>query len=180
MEPQTIEHILKTYDHQPQHIVDVLQDTQAEQGYLSEEAIRAVSEGLNVPLIEVYCLASFYKAFSLTPRGRHVITMCMGTACHVRGAPRMLDEVLGQLGVKPGETTDDALFTVECVNCLGACALGPIVVLDGNYHGQMTPNKLRKLVQSVRKDERAHQQKLPVTKLKKPARKTKKETIADA
>ena len=109
-----------------------------------------VSERLGVPLIEVYRVANFYKAFSLSPRGRHLITVCMGTACHVRGALRMLDEVIGQLGVEPGETTEDGVFTVETVNCLGVCALGPVVVLDGRYHDHMTPRKLRKLVQSVR------------------------------
>ncbi len=152
MEPEleTVGRILETYEHQSQHIVDVLQDIQHEEGYIPEGAMQAVSKGLSVPLIEVYRLASFYKAFSLSPRGKHLITVCLGTACHVRGAPRMLDEVRGQLGVEPGETTEDGMFTLECVNCLGACALGPIVVLDGDYHGQMTPNKLRKLVQSVR------------------------------
>jgi NADH:ubiquinone oxidoreductase subunit E len=106
-----------------------------------------------VPLIEVYRVASFYKAFSLQPRGKHVITVCMGTACHVRGAARMLDEVSGQLGIQAGQTTEDRLFTVESVNCLGACALGPVVVLDGVYHDHMTPGKLRKLIQSVRQQE---------------------------
>jgi NADH:ubiquinone oxidoreductase subunit E len=98
-------------------------------------------------------VASFYKAFSLTPRGLHLVTVCTGTACHVRGAPRMLDEVLGQLGVEPGETTADGLFTVECVNCLGACALGPVVVVDGVYHHHMTAGKLRRLLQSIRRAE---------------------------
>jgi len=113
-----------------------------------------IAERLKIPLIEVFRVASFYKAFALTPRGRHLITVCMGTACHVRGAPRMMDEVLGFLGVEPGQTTADGLFTVECVNCLGTCALGPVVVLDGEYHDHMTPAKLRKLVQSVREAEK--------------------------
>jgi NADH:ubiquinone oxidoreductase subunit E len=112
-----------------------------------------VAGHLGLPLIEVFRVASFYKAFALTPRGRHIITVCMGTACHVRGAPRMLDETLGLLGVEPGQTSKDGLFTVECVNCLGACALGPVVVLDGEYHHHMTPAKLRKLVASVREAE---------------------------
>ena len=84
-----------------------------------------------MPLIEVFSLANFYKAFSLEPRGRHLLTVCAGTACHVRGAPSMLDEVTAQLEVEPGETTDDRAFTLETVNCLGACALGPVVVIDG-------------------------------------------------
>lgn len=113
-----------------------------------------VSKELGVPVIEVYRVANYYKAFSLAPRGRHLITVCMGTACHVREAPRMLDEVRGQLGIEPGQTTSDDMFTLERVNCLGACALGPIVVLDGKYHRDMTPNKLRKLVQLVREAEK--------------------------
>lgn len=147
------EEILRDRENQSHLLTEVLQDVQQAHGYISEEAMRAVSEWLAVPLIEVYRVASFYKAFALTPRGRHLITVCMGTACHVRGAPRMLDEVLGQLGVKPGETTDDGLFTVECVNCLGACALGPVVVLDGVYYDHMTPGKLRRLIQSAREAE---------------------------
>ncbi len=154
MESQRVEEILATYEQRGQYIVDVLQDIQYEEGYIPEGAMQAVSKGLSVPLIEVYRVASFYKAFSLTPRGRHLITVCTGTACHVRGAPRMLDEVRGQLGIESGETTKDSMFTLECVNCLGACALVPIVVLDGDYHGQMTPNKLRKLVQSVQEAEK--------------------------
>jgi len=98
-------------------------------------------------------LANFYKAFSLAPRGKHLITVCTGTACHVRGAPRLLDEVRGQLRIYVGETTGDGIFTLEAVNCLGACALGPVVVLDGTYHHHMTPSKLRKLIRSVRDTE---------------------------
>jgi len=138
---------------QPKYLVEVLQDVQQTEGYISEEIMTTVSQRLGVPLIEVYRVANFYKAFSLEPRGKHVITVCMGTACHVRGAPRMLDEVAGQLGIEAGETTDDKLFTVESVNCLGACALGPVVVVDGVYHHHMTPGKLRKLIQSLREQE---------------------------
>ena len=147
----TTERIIAGREAQPHRLIEVLQDIQEADGYLSQDAMRAVAMRLGVNLIDVYRVASFYKAFSLTPRGQHLITVCLGTACHVRGAPRMLDEVLGQLGVAPGQTTEDSLFTVECVNCLGACALGPVVVLDGVYHHHMTPGKLRKLIQSVRK-----------------------------
>jgi len=142
--------ILDDYPAQPRYLIEILQDTQQSEGYLSEGTLRAVSERLAMPLIEVYRVANYYKAFSLRPRGRHVVTVCLGTACHVRGAPRMLDEVAGQLGIQPGETTGDRLFTVERVNCLGACALGPVVVIDGVYHDHVTPGKLRKLIQSIR------------------------------
>jgi NADH-quinone oxidoreductase subunit E len=147
---ETIDEIVISRQGVPSQLIEVLQDLQEANGFISETAMRTVSAQLGVPQIEVYRVASFYKAFCLAPRGRHVITVCMGTACHVRGAPRMLDEVLGQLGVRAGETTDDGAFTVERVNCLGACALGPVVVLDGVYHDHMTPGKLRKLIQSVR------------------------------
>lgn len=150
---QGLEETLEGRSGQPKYLVEVLQDIQQAEGYIPQEAMSEVSQRLSVPLIEVYRVANFYKAFCLEPRGKHVITVCMGTACHVRGALRMLDEVAGQLGIQPGETTEDQLFTVESVNCLGACALGPVVVLDGVYHDHMTPGKLRKLVQSVREQE---------------------------
>jgi NADH:ubiquinone oxidoreductase subunit E len=150
MSENALETILENRQSQPHQLIEVLQDVQETFGYISEEAMITVSKELGVPLIEVYRVANYYKAFSLAPRGRHIITVCMGTACHVRGAPRMLDEVRGQLGIEPGQTTSDGMFTLERVNCLGACALGPIVVMDGKYHRNMTPNKLRKLVQSVR------------------------------
>jgi NADH-quinone oxidoreductase subunit E len=132
-------------------LIEVLQDIQETYNYLPEEALRQVSQKLDVPLIEVFRVANFYKAFTLKPRGKHLLTVCMGTACHVRGAPRLADEVLGQLNVAPGDTTEDGEFTVETVNCLGACALGPVVVLDGKYYDHMTPAKLRDLIEHVRK-----------------------------
>jgi len=134
-------------------LIEVLQDLQEAEGYISEGSMAEISERLEIPLIEVSRVAHFYEAFSLEPQGRHLITVCMGTACHVRGAPRMLDEVSGQLGIEPGETTEDGLFTMVRVNCLGACALGPVVVVDGVYHDHMSPGKLRKLIQSIRRED---------------------------
>lgn len=137
----------------PSQLIEVLQDIQASYNYLPEDTLRKASGDLGVPLIEVFRVANFYKAFSLKPRGKHLITICMGTACHVRGAPKFMDEVLGLLKVKPGGTTADGEFTVETVNCLGACALSPVVVLDGKYHKHMTTGKLRALIQQT-KDEK--------------------------
>ncbi|MCK4809796.1 MAG: NAD(P)H-dependent oxidoreductase subunit E [Candidatus Omnitrophica bacterium] len=145
-----LDKILKGREGSSFELIEVLQDIQRDYRYLPEEVLRIVSEKLSVPLIEVFKVANFYKAFTLKPRGKHLITVCMGTACHVRGAPKFLDEVLGQLKVKPGETTEDGEFTVETVNCLGACALGPLVVLDGKYCDHMTTAKLRVLIQEVR------------------------------
>jgi len=150
MELAGLDAILEGREGRPEQLIEVLHDMQAEYQYLPEEGLRIVSEKLGVPQIEVFRVASFYKAFSLVPRGRHLLTVCMGTACHVRGAPRLLDALSGEIDVSPGETTADGAFTLERVNCLGCCALGPVVVLDGAYHDHMTPGKLRKLVAAVR------------------------------
>ena len=150
MPPQTLEQILEGRRSQPNQLIEVLQDVQNNYGYIAKEVIQATSQGLGVPLIEVYRVASFYKAFRLKPSGKHVLTMCMGTACHVRSASLLLDQAIGQLGVKPSEVTPDGLFSIEHVNCLGACALGPIVIENGSYHHHMTPGKLRKLIETLR------------------------------
>jgi NADH-quinone oxidoreductase subunit E len=134
-------------------LIEVLQDVQQNYGYIPKEAIEFVSQGLGVPLIEVYRVASFYKAFRLNPSGKHVLTMCTGTACHVRGSDLLLDHAISQLGIKPGEMTPDGLLSIEHVNCLGACALGPIVAENGTYHHHMTPSKLRKLIETLRSQE---------------------------
>jgi len=149
MPSRTLEQILEGRRSQPNQLIEVLQDVQASHGYISEEAMQAVSQGLGVPIMEVYRVASFYTAFRLKPSGKNVLTMCMGTACHVRGARLLMDQATGQLGVKPREVTPDGLFSVDHVNCLGACALGPIVTENGTYHHHMTPSKLRKLIDTL-------------------------------
>ena len=151
-----VEHptILDAVEGCPSDLIEVLQDIQTECSYLPEDALRAVSEKLSVPLIEVFRAANFFKAFTLVPRGRHLITVCQGTACHVRGGSRLLDAVSAQLRVSPGETTADGAFTLEAVNCLGACALGPVIVMDGKYYAHMSPDRLRKLIATtVKQDE---------------------------
>jgi len=127
-------------------LVAVLQDVQAEFNYLPREALTAVSDGLGVPLSQVYGVATFFKAFSLKPRGRHTIHVCLGTACHVRGAVRVLDRMEDELCVCAGQNTPDMKFTLETVNCVGACALGPVVVVDGEYVGQMSTEKVKPLL----------------------------------
>ncbi|MFC1839115.1 NAD(P)H-dependent oxidoreductase subunit E [Thermodesulfobacteriota bacterium] len=141
--------IIKGRRSQPHQLIEVLQDVQEQYGYVSEEAMRVISEELGVALTEVYGAASFYKAFSLKPRGKNVITVCTGTACHVRGANTILNQASAQLGVAPREMTEDGLFTIEQVNCLGACALGPVVTENGSCHHHMDPGKLRKLIKSL-------------------------------
>ena len=153
MEPEALDAILEGRRSQPNQLIEVLQDIQENFGYIPREAIKSVSQELGVPLIEVYRVASFYKAFRLNPSGKHVLTMCTGTACHVRGSHLLLDHAIDQLGVKPGEVTPDGLFSIEHVNCLGTCALGPIVAENGSYHKRMTPGKLRKLIETLSRQE---------------------------
>jgi len=153
MPPQTLDQILEGRRSQPNQLIEVLHDVQKNYGYIPKEAIKYVSQGLGVPLIEVYRVASFYKAFRLKPSGKHVLTMCTGTACHVRGSHLLLNHAISQLGVKPGEVTPDGLFSIEHVNCLGTCALGPIVAENGSYHRRMTPAKLRKLIETLSRQE---------------------------
>jgi NADH:ubiquinone oxidoreductase subunit E/NAD-dependent dihydropyrimidine dehydrogenase PreA subunit len=129
-------------------LISVLQDINHDLGYLPETVLRYVSRELGVSLALVYHVATFYKAFSLTPRGKHLIRVCMGTACHVRGAPRVLDAIKGKLGIEPGQTTEDQEYTLETVNCLGTCPLAPVVVVDSKYHGNTTPPKVKKIFQA--------------------------------
>jgi NADH-quinone oxidoreductase subunit E len=153
MPAHKLDQILERRRSQPQQLIEVLQDIQEERGYISEEDMRAVSQGLGVPLMEVFRVASFYKAFRTKPTGKTVLTMCMGTACHVRSARLLLEHAVAQLAIKPGEVTPDGLFSIEHVNCLGACALGPIVKENGSYHHHMTPGKLRRLIEVLRRNE---------------------------
>jgi NADH-quinone oxidoreductase subunit E len=134
-------------------LIAVLEGIQARYRYLPFEALVLASERLGVPLSQAYSVATFYHAFSLKPKGKHCLHVCMGTACHVRGSPRVLDRLQTKLGVRAGGTTRDRLFTLETVNCLGACALGPIVVTDGEYSGQMTTQKVDTLLKRVKKTE---------------------------
>ena len=154
MKSLQMESILNGRSSQPHQLIEVLHDVQAGYGYIPEEAMREISKTLGLPLIEVYRVASFYKAFKLKPSGKYVITICNGTACHVRGAKLLIDQALSQLGIKPGEVTDDGLFSIEYVNCLGACALGPIASENGSYHHHMNPAKLRKFIESIRRQEK--------------------------
>jgi NADH-quinone oxidoreductase subunit E len=130
---------LQKHQHDKALLVDILQDIQAEIGYLPKEALQETSQGLGVPLSRVYSVATFFKAFSLTPRGRHLINVCLGTACHVRGAVKVLEKIEQELKIKRGQTAKDLKFTLETVNCVGACALGPMVIIGEDYHGEMTP-----------------------------------------
>jgi NADH-quinone oxidoreductase subunit E len=134
--------IIEKYNSDRGQLVSILQDIQTELYYLPEEALIQVSETMGIPASRVFDVATFFKAFSLVPRGKHLINVCLGTACHVRGGSRVLETVERCLSIKRGETTKDRKFTLETVNCMGACALGPVVKIDGEYFGQMSAGKV--------------------------------------
>jgi len=127
-------------------LIAVLQDIQEAFNYLPKEALKAAAKAMNVPLSRVYEVATFYNSFSLKPRGEYIVKVCMGTACHVRGAAAIQDKMERALNIKPGETTLDKKFSLETVNCVGACALGPVVVINTEYHGQLTMAKVDKVI----------------------------------
>ena len=145
---EEVRSILDKYGYDRGLLVPVLQDIQAEFGYLVREALLEISIGLDIPLSQVYSVATFFRAFSLKPRGRHLINVCLGTACHVRGAVRILETIEREAGIKPGDTSEDLRFSLETVNCVGACALGPIVIVDGKYSGDMKTAKVKPLLDS--------------------------------
>jgi NADH-quinone oxidoreductase subunit E len=131
-------------------LIAILEEIQAEYGYLPEKALRIVSDETGRSLVDIYGVATFYRSFSLEPRGKHLICACLGTACHVRGAPRVVEEFERQLDIEAGQTTADKEFTLETVNCLGACALGPIVVVDNHYFSNVDTAKVKHILEKVR------------------------------
>lgn len=139
MDNDRIDQIIDKHDCEASSLIQILLDIQSENRWLSREVLERVSEKLQVPLTRIQQIATFYKAFSLVPKGRHAIHICVGTACHVRGAQRVLDKVEELTGIKPGETDLDLKFSLETVNCLGCCALGPVMEIDGKTHGNISP-----------------------------------------
>jgi len=149
MDEQVME-ILSRYQRDPGSVIAILQDVQERFSYLPQPALQLISHELAVPLSRVLSLATFYRAFSLKPRGKHLVTVCLGTACHVRGGPKVLEEFERKLGVKSGETTADKGFTLQTVACLGCCAIGPVVVVDDEYHAQTSTRKVETIINQSR------------------------------
>ncbi len=139
MDRENIDQIIDKHQCEASSLIQILLEIQSENHWLPKEALERVSEKLDVPMSQIQHITTFYKYFSLVPRGRHEVHVCMGTACHVRGAQRVLDAVQDQTGIKPGESDADLKFSLETVNCLGCCALGPVMVVDGEYHGNIAP-----------------------------------------
>ncbi len=131
------------------YLIPILESIQEHYKYLPEEALKAVARKLEKPFIDVYGVATFYQAFSLKPKGQHVITVCLGTACYVRGGAKIVDAISKELKIAPGGTTQDMKFTLETVNCLGCCAIGPTVVIDGKFHGEMNSKKVLNLLKKL-------------------------------
>ncbi|MEW6262613.1 MAG: NAD(P)H-dependent oxidoreductase subunit E [Thermodesulfobacteriota bacterium] len=147
--PVDIDEILERYAGEPRYLIALLQDIQAEYGFISPEFMQLVCDHVGVPLSQVWAAATFYKSFSLEPRGEHEIKVCLGTACHLKGAARMVENLTRELGIEPGQTTEDFRFTLDTVNCLGACALAPVVVIDEQYHANATSPKINKILKKT-------------------------------
>ncbi len=142
-----VEQIVKNRQSKKQEVIMMLQDIQEKYNYLPQDILKDLSLMLEIPLSKIYSIATYYKSFSLEPKGKHLCQVCLGTACHVRGGARISETLERELNIKDGETTKDQLFTLESVNCVGACALGPVVVIDGTYHGNIQANKVRAILQ---------------------------------
>ena len=147
-----IDEIIERYPAKPEYLIFLLQDIQEAFKYISPEAIQLVCDHTGVPLSQAYSVATFYHSFSLEPRGEHELRVCLGTACHLKGSQRIVDDLERRLGVKPGETTEDLRYSVETVHCLGACALAPIMVVDEEYEPGVTSQKLGKILKQISKD----------------------------
>jgi NADH:ubiquinone oxidoreductase subunit E len=149
-----VDKILQKHDFRKEAIIQILVDVQEENKYLPMEIVEYIGRRLKVPASKIYSIATFYSAFSLEPRGKHIITVCKGTACFVRGVTNIIERIEDRLGIRAGSTTEDGMFTLETVACLGACALAPIVVVDGHYYGQTTIQKVDSILDKYNRDEK--------------------------
>ena len=143
-----IDRIIAEHQADKSALIQMLLEIQRENHWLPRPALVRLSQRLGIPINQIYHIATFYKAFSLIPQGRHAISVCLGTACHVRGAPRLLEKVTDSLHIGPGETSPDMKFTLSKVNCLGCCALGPVIVVDGEYHGNPSTKEIKRVIAS--------------------------------
>lgn len=150
------EGIIQKHPQEKRALIPILQDLQSKYNYLPPVALNMVSQALNIPLIDIISVATFYNTFSLEPKGEHQITVCVGTACHVRGAPKILEEFEKNLGIKAGHTRKDMKFSLDSVACLGCCAIGPVVVVDSEYHAQTSIRDVSKIARALEKKEIAN------------------------
>ena len=153
-----VKSLIDKYSGQKRALIAILQDIQGEFSYLPSESLRLVSEILGIPLIDIISVATFYRSFSLEPRGKHLITVCLGTACHVRGGPKILEEFERKLKIEAGQTTTDKQFSLETVACLGCCAIGPVVVVDNNYYAQTNVRNVGSILKKYKAKEKKNEE----------------------
>ena len=154
-EEKKVQSVIAKHQGGKRSLIPILMDIQDDERWLSPAVLESVAAALDLPLSHVYGVATFYKSLSLEPRGRHICTVCLGTACHVRGGAAVLEHFERKLGLRVGETSPDREFTLERVNCLGACALAPLAVVDGRYYGQMSETKANEVLATLQKQEAA-------------------------
>jgi NADH-quinone oxidoreductase subunit E len=149
MENTFIQEIVACYDGDVGMLIPMLQDVQAEHGYLPAEQLRSLSKQLDIPLIRIYGVATFYASFRLAPKGQHDVTLCMGTVCYLKGANRISEAICEEFNIEPGGTTSDRLFTLQAVNCVGACALAPVMIVDGKYYDGVSRESALKIIHGL-------------------------------
>lgn len=147
---QDVDAVIDQWGAKPESLLQIMLDVNHKFNYLPKESLLRISERLRMPISQIYSVANFFKVFSLTPRGRTMVQVCTGTACHVKGAPKLLDRMRQDLGLEPGQTTEDLALTLETVNCVGACASAPVVVVSGETYSEVTPNKMAALVKEIK------------------------------
>jgi NADH-quinone oxidoreductase subunit E len=152
MDLKLVDLVVDKYQEKRTALISILHDVQDRYRYLPDEALKLVASRLRMDINEIYGVATFYKSFSLVPRGKHSITLCLGTACHVRGGPKILTELKKQLNIEAGQTTPDKQFSLNVVNCLGACAIGPVMFLDGKFYGEMNPMKAKRIIDKINRN----------------------------
>jgi len=151
MDLKSVDLIVDKYQEKRTALISILHDVQDRYKYLPDEALKMVASRLHMDINEIYGVATFYKSFSLVPKGKHSVTLCLGTACHVRGGPKILRELKKQLNIEPGQTTADKQFSLNVVNCLGVCAIGPVMFADGKFYGEMNSVKAKKIIEKLNK-----------------------------
>jgi len=155
MDFEQVGKIIDRYKGKRTALISILHDIQDQYNHLPEETLRKVASRLQMDLNDIYGVATFYKSFSLVPKGKHSITLCLGTACHVRGGPKILREMKKQLSIEPGQTTADKQFSLNVVNCLGVCAIGPVMFVDGKFYGEMNTLKAKRIIEKINKNNKS-------------------------
>ncbi|MBN1354905.1 NADH-quinone oxidoreductase subunit NuoE [bacterium] len=149
---ETADNILQSNNNDPSTLIAILQDVQREIGYLPGPVLEKIARDLDIPLARVYAVATFYKAFKLQPSGKHIIKVCLGTACHIKGGPLIMKALEQELGVAEEQVTEDGMFSFEAVRCVGCCGLAPVIMVDEDFHGKMKPKEIRKILAKYRNE----------------------------